>query len=221
VAFSPDGRQLASAGFGETVRVWEAWSVPAQVSRRRSIVRDVHFLFNQLAVREEVLVALRKDRTLNPADREFAFQTAQSHPEDPEGLRDASWKILRARDAGKDAYALALQRAEAAVFLAPGDPHILNTLAVAQYRSGRYAEAMDTLTKAEKLNASKIGLRPADLAFLAMAKHQLGKKDEAKATLSQLRELMKQDRWAREPEAPGFLREAEELIEGKTTDKKP
>ena len=52
-----------------------------------------------------------------------------------------------------------------------------------------------------------------------MARHQLGKKDEAKATLAQLREVMKQPRWAKDAEAAGFLREAEELIEGKAAEK--
>jgi hypothetical protein len=48
-----------------------------------------------------------------------------------------------------------------------------------------------------------------------MAQHQLGKKDEAQATLGRLREVMKQPGWANDAEAQGFLREAEELIEGK------
>jgi hypothetical protein len=64
-------------------------------------------------------------------------------------------------------------------------------------------------------NATKEGSEPTDLAFLAMAQHQLGMKDEAKATLGLLREVMKQERWAKDAERQGFLREAEELIEGK------
>jgi hypothetical protein len=54
-----------------------------------------------------------------------------------------------------------------------------------------------------------------------MAEHQLGKKDEAKATLRGLREVMKEPGWALYAEAQGFLREAEELMEGKAADKKP
>jgi hypothetical protein len=53
---------------------------------------------------------------------------------------------------------------------------------------------------------------PANLGFLAMAQQQFGKDDEAKATLARLREIMKQERWAKDAEAPGFLRVAEELI---------
>jgi tetratricopeptide (TPR) repeat protein len=258
VSFSPDGRRLASAGFDRTVRVWEASLVPdavwrrrglvsqvhslfeelrlrekvlvalrndpyldeadrgfaLQVAQERGLVRQVHSLFEEIPLREEVLVALRKDPTLGESDREFALQVAQALPEvaNPGELNEAAWKVVKARDAGKDVYARTLRLAEAAVHLAPGNGSILNTLGVAQYRAGRYADALATLTKSEKLNATKEGSLPADLAFLAMARHQLGNKDEAKATLGRLRETMKQPQGT---EAVGFLREAEGLIEGR------
>jgi Tfp pilus assembly protein PilF len=113
----------------------------------------------------------------------------------------------------------ALRQAEVAVRLAPGNAPILNTLGVAQYRVGRYADALATLTKSEKLNATQEGPHPADLAFLTMVRHRLGQKDEAKATLDRLRKVLKQEGWVENPEAVGFLREAEELIEGKAAGK--
>ena len=58
------------------------------------------------------------------------------------------------------------------------------------------------------------------LAFLALAHHHLGHKEQARATLAQLREVMKQPRWEKDAEAAGFLREAQELIEGKAGGKK-
>jgi hypothetical protein len=61
--------------------------------------------------------------------------------------------------------------------------------------------------------------RHAGLAFLAMAQHQSGNNDEAKATFARLREIMKQERWANNAEFQGFLREAEHLLEGKPSDK--
>ena len=51
-----------------------------------------------------------------------------------------------------------------------------------------------------------------------MTQHQLGKKTEAKATLARLRDAMKRPSWAKDAEAVGFLREAEELIENKKGD---
>jgi tetratricopeptide (TPR) repeat protein len=220
VAYSPDGRRLASAG-DTTVRIWEALAVSPELWRRRGLVGDVHSLFAELLLREEVLAALRNDRSLNEPDREFALQVAQTHGEaDADALNAAAWKVVKARDSGKEAYAQALRQARAAVRLAPGNGSMLNTLGVAQYRTGQYAEVLITLTKSGRLNTPKSGLQPADLAILAMAQHQLGKMDEARTTLARLREVMQQPGWAMDVEAQGFLREAEELIEGKSTTSK-
>jgi hypothetical protein len=185
-------------------------------------VTDVHRLFVNCLLKEEVVAALRKDGRLSDADREFALQVAQTHGENGWSLNEAAWRVVASRNAGKDAYALALRRAEAAVRLVPGAGVPLNTLGVAQYRVGRYADALATLTKSKKLNTPTIGLQPPYLlAFLAMAQHQLGRKDEAKATLARLPEVMKKPPWADDTWAQGFLREAEELIEGKPGDHNP
>jgi hypothetical protein len=222
VAFSPDGQRLAAALSDATVGVWEAAPVPAEVWQRRTLVSDVHALFTELLLREEVLAALRKDPRLNEADRDFALQVGQSHGEDARALNNAAWKVVESRDAGKDAYALALRQAAAAARLAPGDAIILNSLGVAYYRLGDYAKALETLEQSEKLNAANplVGPQPADLAVVGLAHQQLGHKGQAQATLTRLRELMKQPRWADDAEAQGFLREAEELIDGKPADKK-
>jgi WD40 repeat protein/serine/threonine protein kinase len=58
--------------------------------------------------------------------------------------------------------------------------------------------------------------RPQNLAFLAMAQHQLGFPEQARTTLARSQEALKRPQWARNAEAQGFLREAEALIEGKT-----
>jgi hypothetical protein len=220
VSFSADGRRLASAGYDQTVRVWEATPVADAVWRKRALVSEVALLFGKLLLREEVRTALQKDPTLDEPDREFALEVAQSYRQDPQSLNHAAWNVVKLRGAPKDAYALALRRAEAAVRLTAEDGYLLNTLGVAQYRAKRFADALATLMNSEKLNATKEGSHPADLAFLAMTQHQLGKKDEAKATLDRLRKLMKQPHGAKDAECAGFLREAEELIEGKVPEAK-
>jgi hypothetical protein len=58
-----------------------------------------------------------------------------------------------------------------------------------------------------------LGAHPADLAFLAMAHHQLGHAHDAQATLTRLRETMKNPIWASNQEAQTFLREAAALID--------
>jgi hypothetical protein len=84
---------------------------------------------------------------------------------------------------------------------------------VAYYRVGNDEKALDVLARSDQINAIKEkGSNPADLAYLATAHEQLGHAKEAQAKLQLLRERMKGPRWAQDAEAPGFLREAEELL---------
>jgi hypothetical protein len=53
-----------------------------------------------------------------------------------------------------------------------------------------------------------------------MAQHQLGMKDEAKATLARLREVMKQERWAKDADAHDLLREAAAVMAAKPKSEK-
>src|SRR5262249_47864636 len=145
--------------------------------------------------------------TLSKVDRQFELQAAQTHSEDPVLLNEAAWKVVRQPGGAKEAYALALRQAEAAVRADTEDADNLNTLGVARYRIGQCPEALIALSKSEKLKRAREGSHPADLAFLAMAHHQLSQKDEAKATLARLREVMKQPRWSNDVEAQSFVRE--------------
>jgi Flp pilus assembly protein TadD len=196
-------------------------AVPEPVWRQRELVSQVASLFEKNLLREKVVDALLQDATLNEDDRKSALELARTHSEDPQSLNEAAWVVAKNREAGKEAYARALRQAEAAVRLAPKYGFILNTLGIAQYRVGRFAEALASLMKSEKLNATKNGSDPHDLAFLAMTQHQLGKKEQARATLDSLRKVMKQTRWANNTDAVSFLDEAEELIDGKEVNKKP
>jgi tetratricopeptide (TPR) repeat protein len=214
VAFSPDGRRLASAWGDNTVKVWET-RVSAQDLRQRELVGLVRDRLDQLLLHSEVLAGLRKDPLLDDADRAIVLELVEAHKENPEQLNNAAWGVVEAPGKGREAYALALRQAQAAVQNAPGDGHILNTLGVAYYRVGDYAKALEALRQAEKLNTTKEGPSPADLAFLAMAQHRLGQKEQATATLRRLREVMKQPRWATNAESQGVLREAEGLLQGK------
>jgi hypothetical protein len=219
VCLSPNGDRLALAGLSR-VRVWETRPVSPDALRKRAIVEKIDVLYSRLVLKELVLRDLRKDPWLNKSDRRFALQVARTrtdalNPSSSSQLNDVAWMLVRASGGESEAYTLALRQAEVAAEAAPGNGLILNTLGVAQYRVGQYHTAVATLTQSEKLNTVALKVaQPADLAFLAMSQHQLGKKDEAKAMLARLRELMKQQRWAEDAEARSFLREAETLING-------
>ena len=71
-----------------------------------------------------------------------------------------------------------MKQAEIACRLMPSEVAYHTTLGMAQYRLGRYQEALTTLTRADELNqAAQRGHAPADLAFLAMASYQMHEKD--------------------------------------------
>ena len=174
--------------------------------------RVVNGLYERPLLRPEVRASLRADKTLSEPMRRRALALAEQIPESPSRLNNASWSVARQRGAPPEAYRLALRQAEAACQLEPGNGALLNTLGVAQYRSGHYREAVATLTQSDRLNSGgALGSQPADLAFLALAHHRLGEPDQARTALGRLRALMKKPEHASTSEAQLFLSEAEAI----------
>ncbi len=210
VAFSPDGGQAAAVGQEGTVKVWDARPRKGFATQEREALGLVRASFEKLLLREDVRAALAEDRQLAPSLRQHALALTQLHPEDPVRLNQASWNVVRSPEGDPAAYRLALRRAEAAARLLPRKAALLNTLGVAQYRAGKYTEAIATLTRSDGLQNGV----PDDLAFLALAHFRAGQKEKALAVLDRLRAVMKKPEWAGSKEAQGFLQEAEGLIRG-------
>ncbi len=131
---------------------------------------------------------------------------------------DLAWRLATGPAAFRDPER-ALAMARKAVALTPGDALYLNTLGVAQYRAGQYAEAIATLEKS--LAASKGESDAFDLFFLAMARFQIGEIPRARA------EFDRAVRWRRDqPKSPpgwnedldAFQAEAQALLNGQTID---
>jgi tetratricopeptide (TPR) repeat protein len=110
----------------------------------------------------------------------------------------------------------ALSLARRAVELAPTLDIYLNTLGVAQYRAGQFAEAIASLEKS--LAAAKGGSDAFDLFFLAMARHRLGRAAEARADFDRAVKWRRdhpnlaQPGWSEELDA--FQAEARALLDG-------
>jgi tetratricopeptide (TPR) repeat protein len=168
-------------------------------------------------LKPDVVKSIQTKNGLSMPVREKALAIARQSAEDPRALNLASWLLIRRKDTPAEAYRRALQFAEAASRVAPADGDILNTLGAAQYRVGKYREALATLTRSEAINnKGPLGPQPSDLAFLAMARYRLGEKEQAQKTLERLRETLKRPQWIHDAEARGFLEEAGALVQGQS-----
>jgi WD40 repeat protein/serine/threonine protein kinase len=215
-AFSPDGARLASAGYDRTVRVWDSRPWTPQLRIEHEARNLIGLLYANVGLKAEVIQRIEQDATLGPEVRQEALEMTKRWCEDPGWLNNTSWTVVSHRNAAPETYVLALRRAQAACSLEPRNGTYINTLGVALCRNGKFQEALDTLTRSDKINsARRAGRHPGDVSFLAMAQFQLGRREEALVLLGELRRLMEQPRWSGNVEAQGFLHEATELIEGK------
>ena len=172
-------------------------------------------LFEDLAWRDDVIERLQSDMTMSAWVRQAAVHLARKWPASPRQLNARAWPLVVRPGRDIDDYCSALRMAETASELAPDAGNILNTLGVAQYRVGEHRAALETLRRSDEVNSKREpGGIPADVAFLAMSLHQLGRTEEARTVLERLCSLTQNERWASDEDAQAFLREAEELIRG-------
>jgi eukaryotic-like serine/threonine-protein kinase len=114
----------------------------------------------------------------------------------------------------------ALVLAKKAIALAPKSANYLNTLGVAQYRTGHFAAAVNTL---EKSLAAHEGYGDGlDLFFLAMGRYKLGQIANARADFDRAVRSIRERPLFREPDESEELEliraEAEELVVGPRAD---
>jgi eukaryotic-like serine/threonine-protein kinase len=212
VVFSPDGHRLASASQDRTVKVWDATPITEGSNLQREALSYFRFVAETVVLKDGMIQQIRQTPMLSEPAREQALAFCKDYREALPQLNEASWSVVRGSWARPGAYQLALRQAEAACRQEPTNGLYLRTLGAAQYRKGKHDAALMTLTQAEMLNA-KPNSHPADLAFLAMTRYQLGQKAEAPAALGRLREVMKT--WPFDREAEEFLKEAESVADAK------
>jgi len=150
----------------------------------------VNELFTAFVRKADVLDHLQHDRFWSDGRRPATTKLAAEFKQNADSLNNAAWYLvaLPGRDIARYRHALLL--AEEACQLAPKSGYYVNTLGVAQYRVGLYAEALDTLGQSSDLNSKLVPSHqphPADLAFRAMAHHELGHNAQARADLVSLK----------------------------------
>ncbi len=200
--FSPDGSRLVvTTNDGPAVHVWDLrairrqlakmgldWDAPAYSDDDPADPSAPPLPRLQVDLGPLPLTASVDPRAYEPviADLEAALVRKPDQP----GVRgrlarrcnDYAWNLANATGSSRNPErALALARR--AVELAPNQAHYLNTLGVAQYRAGQYAEAIATLDRS--LAAGHGASDGYDLFFQAMAHWQLGDKLQSLACYQQ------------------------------------
>jgi WD40 repeat protein/tetratricopeptide (TPR) repeat protein len=114
------------------------------------------------------------DKALAAADRQKVEELA---PDNPNSLNTKARLLLTGPPAQRDAEA-AVKLAQRAVELVPNEARYVNTLGVAQYRTGQWVEARAALERSLALGDGRWDAF--DLFFLAMCHHKLGQPEQAK-----------------------------------------
>jgi WD40 repeat protein len=227
LAFTGDGRLIRS-NFAGRVKTWDARPLVPHVEAQERAASLVARLIRDLAAKGEVIEHIKTDGGLAAPVREAALDIAGRYQEDQSVLDEAAWKVVKSAGRTTEEYRLALRQAQAACAIEPENGGYLAVFGACQYRMGLHAEAVNTLERSEKINAQAnkdagtaiLGAllggnrrAPVELGFLAMAHHQLGRHEQARAYLGRFRELMIKPQFGR-GEARPLLAEAEALLEG-------
>jgi eukaryotic-like serine/threonine-protein kinase len=175
-------------------------------------------LYEKRGLYHDVITELDADKDLDEPVRTLALQIANYHLWlDADKLSREAHKVALLSGRGIEAYRAALAKAQQANGLDPNNWRIVGILGMAQYRAGLYEETLRAFKRVAELRANEgqEAQEPVRSAFMAMALYQLGRADEAKSTLEELRALLKEERFAKNEMVKALLAEAEKLIEGK------
>jgi WD40 repeat protein/serine/threonine protein kinase len=228
LAFTRDGH-LIRINYAGRVKIWNAAPLSPEVEAEEEAASLVSDLIRDLTAKAEVIERIKAETGFRASVRQAALDVAERYREDPQKLDEAAWKAVKSAGRKAEDYRLALRQAQAACAIQPENGGLLTTVGAAQYRQGRFADAVATLTRSEKINSQlsktinlfpDLGSRlagpraPADLGFLAMAHYQLGHREQAQSYLERLRELVEKSSRSRVEEARSFLAEAETLLKG-------
>lgn len=129
-------------------------------------------------------------------------------------LNEAAWHIAVRANASEDELSKALSWAERAVEREADDDN-LNTLGIVQYRSRKYVECIDSLSRAEKIRTADSGSSSdyaSNLIFIAMATYQLGDHDGGRRLLSDVNSRVDETTLEMTAEDKAFMAEAEQLM---------
>jgi len=216
VTFSVDGRRLLSMGGAFALAAFESGEPECGFPRREQARRAreiIDALFPTYHFASAVIERLEGDSTLSDAERRAAIAMARARGDNFNWLNSSAWGLVRHQGKPPEEYQRGLKIILEVCRQWPDEHAFVNTLAVALYRNGRYAEALAALDRCDERHRAVHGeIHPMDLALRAMARHQLGQRRQAHEDLQLARERLAASPYADDNETHGFLREAEVLV---------
>ncbi len=133
------------------------------------------------------------------------------------GWNESAWDVAEREGLSLWQYRAALRQAKASIAMIKLLlPQVrarmsasLNTLGVAQYRAGEFAEAQKTLKKSLKTR----GENPIDTAYLALVLWQLDQKEEAEKQRANYVKLITEDKWKHDFPSIGVKQELDRVFQ--------
>jgi len=190
---SPDGTKIAI--YGHQLQIWDS-VIPALTATLSPVEKQQYLesMFERHHYSRHVAEAILQDEHIAPSVRDELAKSARAQAaflDDPGEMNRVAWRTVRGGTAGEAAYRKALELARAATELDPSIEN-QNTLCAALFRSGSYSEAVEALTRADKMNVASASpySRASDLFFSAMAYSRLGDDVKARSAYVEACELM-------------------------------
>jgi len=223
-AFSPDGTRVVTASWDKSARVWHTVPYrerfPAIDAARKAEARVRATVQSRIAAGERVEAVRASaiaDASISEVERRaylIVTTELQSQALDQASAMNSS---LRPRVVAPVAEAAQLDdivaQAEQLLAMCGDDPNLLNTVGVAMFRAARYEQAIEVLRRSDALFAKDgEGEQPADWAFIAMAHWQLNRTQEAREAAAKFRTLAAMERWSKDEEVKGWVKEVDALI---------
>ncbi len=243
LAVSRDGQQLVSGSIDYTAKAWSIANpepdIAAELSLRRAAVERVQALISRRMLKAQVIEVIKSNKYLSPRLRAAALEVAERRTENATGLYQAGWLTVLRPGGKTEDYKTAERQLAAACKVVVDDYSRLaqytRALALAKYRAGRPAEAIETLKALEQRarsaepgagsnSASSSAAKspenreatPVELAVMAMASQQLGDTKQAQTALDQFRKLSQTARWSNDQEAQVLLQDTESVVNSPT-----
>lgn len=213
--FLDDGSTLAASGRFALLALFE--SRPSERIGVQHLAARARMLADPLLKKfyfSDDLAEHFRTRDDLPEDlRQAAIDYVLARGDHANWLNSDAWGVVKLAGQPEQNYRTALRQVRRANEHLPEDWSILNTLGVAEFRTGDYSAAEATLLRADALHEGLgRGRHPGNWAFIALARYKSGSAAASREALGQARSLMQNEAFASDSDNRMALSEAESVI---------